>query len=106
MLASAAVVSALAVVTVGCVPILIGGSVAGGGYIAARDKGVGESISDAKLDTVIKNRLYKVSSKLFSEVSAVANDGVVLLTGVVTNQEWVTLAEKEVWAVKGVKGVQ
>ncbi|MDR2458975.1 MAG: BON domain-containing protein [Holosporales bacterium] len=93
-------------ITTGCVPVLIGGGMAGGGYIAVRDKGVGETITDAKLDTLVKSRLYKANRKLFSEVSAVASDGIVLLTGVVSNQDWVMIAEKETWAVKGVKGVR
>jgi osmotically-inducible protein OsmY len=90
----------------GCVPVLIGGGMAGGGYLAARDKGIGETITDSKIDTLVKNRLYGVSPKLFSEVSAVAHEGIVLLTGVVSNPEWVTEAEKQAWAVKGVKGVR
>jgi osmotically-inducible protein OsmY len=90
----------------GCVPVLVGGGMVGGGYLVARDKDMGETIADSKLDTLVKNRLYKVDHKLFSEVSAVANEGIVLLTGVVSNSEWVAIAERETWAVRGVKGVR
>jgi osmotically-inducible protein OsmY len=89
----------------GCVPIIVGGGLATGGYTALRDKKVGDSLNDSKLDGEIKKRLYKVSPKLFSEVSAVVDEGCVLLTGVVSNPEWVSVAEKESWAVEGVAAV-
>jgi osmotically-inducible protein OsmY len=89
----------------GCVPVILGGGMAAGGYTALRDKRIGDSINDSKLDIAIKNRLYKVSPKLFSEVSAVVNEGCVLLTGVVSNPEWIGIAEKEAWTVDGVVAV-
>ena len=85
----------------GCVPVLIGAGI-GGGYTAFRDKKLGDSLNDSKIDIEIKERLYKIDHKLQSDVSAVADRGCVLLTGVVSNPEYVSIAEKEAWAVNGV----
>ena len=86
----------------GCVPVIVGGTMVAGGYTALRDKKIGDSLNDSKIDIAIKNRLYKIDHKLQSDVSAVADHGCVLLTGVVSNPEWVSVAEREVWAVSGV----
>jgi osmotically-inducible protein OsmY len=83
----------------------VSGGVAVGGYVAIRDKRIGSSIDDAKLDASIKARLYKVSPKLYSEVSAVTDNGCVLLTGTVSDPEWISVAERETWAVGGVLAV-
>ncbi|MDR3224591.1 MAG: BON domain-containing protein [Holosporales bacterium] len=88
----------------GCVPVIIGG-MAAGGYTAARDKKFGDSINDSKIDVAVKNRLYKISPQLFSEVSAVCDENCVLLTGAVSNPEWVSVAERETWMVDGVRVV-
>jgi osmotically-inducible protein OsmY len=70
-----------------------------------RDKRIGSTIDDTKLDAAIKTRLYKISPKLYSEVSAVADHGCVLLTGTVSDPEWISAAEREAWAVDGVVAV-
>ncbi|MDR1390943.1 MAG: BON domain-containing protein [Holosporales bacterium] len=82
--------------------MIIGGGVITGGYVGLRDKKIGDSLSDSSLDARIKQRLYKVSPKLFSEVSVVTDRGHVLLTGIVSNPDWIGIAERESWAVKGV----
>ncbi|MDR0744682.1 MAG: hypothetical protein LBE97_01875, partial [Holosporales bacterium] len=65
----------------GCVPVIIGGGAIGGSCLAIRDKKIGESLSDTKLETVIKARLYKISPELYSAVSVSVDQGNVLLTG-------------------------
>lgn len=92
----------LSVLLSGCVPVIVGGSLVTGGYTALRDKKLGDSLSDSKMDIEIKQKLYKVDPRLFSEVSAVTDHGSVLLTGSVSNPEWVSVAEREAWSVKGV----
>jgi osmotically-inducible protein OsmY len=87
------------------VPVLVGGGMVAGGYTMLRDKKIGSSLNDSKLDTAVKGRLYKISPKLFSEVSAVVDNGCVLLTGSVSNPEWVGVAEREAWAVEGIVAV-
>lgn len=89
----------------GCAPVIIGGGIVAGGYTALREKNLGDSLNDSKIDTQVKNRLYKISPKLQSEVSVVTDHGCVLLTGVVSNPEWSSVSEKEAWSVKGVQEV-
>ena len=89
----------------GCVPVIVGGGMVAGGYTALRDKNVGNSLSDTKTDMLIKQKLYKIDHNLFSQVSVVTDYGCVLLTGNVTNPEWVSIAEREAWSVRGVTEV-
>ncbi|MDR0630918.1 MAG: BON domain-containing protein [Holosporales bacterium] len=89
----------------GCAPIIIGGSMATGGYVTLRDKRIGNSLIDTQIETGIKKKLYKVSHKLYSIVSVNANNGAVILTGTVTKPEWVNIAERAAWAVEGVVSV-
>jgi osmotically-inducible protein OsmY len=89
----------------GCVPVFVGTGVITGGYVAIRDKGIGDSISDSKIDMAIKKKLYRISKKLYSEVSVATDMGAVLLTGIVSDPEWVSIAEREAWAENGVKTV-
>lgn len=95
-------VGSFAFLSSGCVPIIIGGGLGAGGYMAMRDKSVSESASDTKIETVVKARLYKIHPDLYSNVSVNVDDGCVLLTGVVNNESWIAIAEKEAWAVEGV----
>jgi osmotically-inducible protein OsmY len=89
----------------GCVPLIVGGGIAAGGYAAVRDKRVGDSITDSKIEVAIKAKLYKISPKLYSLVSVNSDEGAVLLTGVVPNLEWVEAVEKESWLIDGVVAV-
>jgi osmotically-inducible protein OsmY len=95
----------IAAYVVGCVPLVIGGGLAAGGYTAVRDKSLGDSLSDTRIEAAIKTRLYKISPQLYSLVSVISDGGSVLLTGVVPNQEWINIAERESWLVKGVISV-
>jgi osmotically-inducible protein OsmY len=86
-------------------PIMVGGGMVACGYTALRDKKVGDSANDLKIDVAIKRELYKADSKLFSEISAVTNQGCVLLTGVTLNPERAAIAEKVAWKIDGVIAV-
>jgi osmotically-inducible protein OsmY len=94
--------ASISIVITGCVPIIIGTGVTTGGYIAVRDKRVGDSIKDTKIEAEIKKRLYGISAQLHSDVSVISDHGNVLLTGNVHNPDWVNIAEKEAWATDGV----
>ena len=95
----------LSLIITGCVPVIVGGGMVAGGYTALRDKSVGDSLSDSKIDLAIKQKLYKIDHNLFSQVSVVTDCGCVLLTGIVTNPDWISAAERETWTVRGVKEV-
>ena len=86
----------------GCVPTMVGGGMVAGGYTAMREKKLGDSLSDTKLETAIKTKLYKISPELYSNVSVNVDQRCVLLTGSVKNPDWIAMAEKESWSVEGV----
>lgn len=96
------VICALGGGTTGCVPMVACTGIGTGAYTAMRDKGIGESISDTKIEAVIKSKLYKISPELYSNVSVSVDRGCVLLTGAVTNSTWVYEAERESWGTGGV----
>ncbi len=93
----------LACALTGCVPIIVGGMATTGGYLAVRDKSIGTSFTDTKMDAAIKSRIYKIDKQLYSDVSVSVDRGCVLLTGVVNNPEFIGRVEKEAWSVDGVK---
>ncbi len=86
----------------GCVPMIACSGIGVGGYAIMRDKSVGNSITDTKIESLIKSRLYKIDPELYSNVSVSVDNGCVLLTGAVNNTEWVSIAERESWKVEGV----
>ncbi|MDR2075036.1 MAG: BON domain-containing protein [Holosporales bacterium] len=86
----------------GCVPVILGGGIGAASYTAMRDKSVDSSINDSKIETLIKSRLYKISSELHSNVSVSVDRGCVLLTGAVSNPSLSSIAEKESWKIPGV----
>lgn len=73
-----------------------------GSYTALREKKIGDSLSDSKIDIEIKKKLYAIDPKLYSDVSVVTDHGCVLLTGGVSNPDWSSAAEREAWKVDGV----
>jgi osmotically-inducible protein OsmY len=89
----------------GCVPLLIGAGGVAGGIVAVRDKSVGSSVNDTKIEAQIKARLYKVSPQVFSDVSVSVEGGNVLLTGSVENEKRISVCEREAWSVPGVNAV-
>lgn len=95
----------IALIQTGCVPVIVGGGMVAGGYTAIREKKVGDSLTDSKIEMSIKKKLYSVDPKLFSEVSVNVDKGCVLLTGRVSKQEWIDIAEKTSWTVDGVNAV-
>jgi osmotically-inducible protein OsmY len=76
-----------------------------GGYIAVRDKKLGDTLTDSKIEAAVKKKLYGVSAQLYSDVSVISDCGRVLLTGNVRNPDWINIAEKLAWATDGVVGV-
>jgi osmotically-inducible protein OsmY len=97
--------ASVSIAITGCVPIIIGTGITTGGYVAVRDKKVGDTITDTKIEAALKKRLYVISAQLYSDVSVVSDHGYVLLTGNVHNPDWINIAEREAWATDGVVGV-
>jgi hyperosmotically inducible protein len=70
-----------------------------------REKPIGDSMTDTRIEAIIKANLYKVSPELYSAVSVNVDNRCVLLTGAVQRLEWVSIAERESWKVSGVATV-
>ncbi len=96
------VICVIAGITTGCVPMVVCTGIGTGAYTAMRNKNVGESISDTKIESVIKAKLYKISPELYSNVSVSVDRGCVLLTGAVMNSAWVYEAERASWGTDGI----
>jgi osmotically-inducible protein OsmY len=86
----------------GCVPVILGGGIGAASYTAVRDKPVGSSINDSRIEASIKSELYRISHELHSNVSVSVDRGCVLLTGAVNNPSWPSIAERESWKISGV----
>lgn len=96
----------LSLMLVGCEPatLIIGGGAALGS-LATREKGIGGTASDNWIITQVKGKIYKFSNDLYVCIEIDAQNGEVLLSGEVSNREWINDAERIAWQVKGVKQV-
>jgi hyperosmotically inducible protein len=86
----------------GCVPIMLGGGLGAAGYTAMKEKSVGDSVSDTKIEAFIKSRLYRINRELCGNTSISVDRGCVLLTGAVNDPAWPPIAERESWKSQGV----
>lgn len=89
----------------GCVaPLVIGGG-ATVGTLATREKGVTGTLSDSQISVLIKAKHYGFDPNMHAAVGVNVQNAEALLTGNVSNQEWIVEAERLAWQVKGVKKV-
>ena len=90
----------------GCSPA---GVIASGGattmVVAEGDKSLGAAVDDATIKFNISRKLLISENNLFIDVDTSVVEGMVLLTGIVTNQESRIEAVKIVWEVEGVNEV-
>ncbi|MBI1954670.1 MAG: BON domain-containing protein [Proteobacteria bacterium] len=89
-----------------CVPALVMGGAAGIGTAAVKEKGLGGTISDTEISTRVKVGLYQKSPQHHAKIGVNVQNGEVLLTGAVPDQQWVVDAEKIAWETKGVRDVK
>ncbi len=89
----------------GCVAPLVVGGATTVGTLATREKGVTGTFSDSQMSVLIKAKYYGFSPDLHARVGVNVQNGEVLLTGDVPNQEWIVEAERLAWQVKGIKKV-
>ena len=73
--------------------------------VAEGDKSLGAAVDDATIKLNISRKLLISENKLFINIDTSVVEGMVLLTGVVKNQESRIEAVKIVWEVGGVKEV-
>jgi osmotically-inducible protein OsmY len=88
-----------------CIPLVLGGAAATGGYVAGQERGVGTMVSDADIRAGINNQWYRYNSDMAGQLSLSVYDGRVLITGIVSNPEFKTQAVRLASQVKGVKEV-
>ncbi len=90
----------------GCAPV---GILASGGaatmVVAEGDKSLGTAVDDASIKLNISRKLLVSKNNLFIDIDTSIVEGMVLLTGIVKNQESRIEAVKIVWEVGGVKEV-
>ncbi len=90
----------------GCIPVLLGGGAAAGGYAVAKDNGpVGQYTDDSVITSKVKGKLLTDKYIRSSDISVVTNDGVVTLTGTVPTVEMRNRAIDIVRHTKDVKAV-
>jgi osmotically-inducible protein OsmY len=100
VLASACVIAlpiALPLALGGCVGALVVGGLAaaaGGGYVAAQERGVDGAVNDLSLKTDIEKGLMKADAHLQGDITTTVFGGRVLLTGRVASQEMKATAEQ------------
>ena len=90
----------------GCSPV---GVLAGGGattmVVAEGDKSLGAAVDDATIKLNISRKFLVSENNLFINIDTSVVEGMVLLTGIVKNQEIRIEVVKIVWEVEGVKEV-
>ena len=93
-------------ISYGCSPASV---LASGGattmVIAEGDKSLGTAIDDATIKLNISRKFLTSGNNLFIDIDTSVVEGMVLLTGIVKNQESRIEAVKIVWEVDGVKEV-
>ena len=73
--------------------------------VAEGDKSLGTAVDDATIKLNISRKLLISKNNLFINIDTSVVEGMVLLTGIVKNQESRIEAVKIVWEIKGVKEV-
>tara|TARA_B100000959_G_scaffold244484_1_gene268466 strand:+ start:698 stop:1279 length:582 start_codon:yes stop_codon:yes gene_type:complete len=108
MIRSVILIFGLAILSIfyGCSPV---GVLASGGattmVVAEGDKSLGTVVDDATMKLNISRKFLNSENNLFINIDTSVVEGMVLLTGIVKNQESRIEALKIVWEVGGVKEV-
>jgi len=100
----AGVVSAGMAALGGCI-LAAAGAGAGGGYALTQERSLSDTARDAGISAVITQSWKKFNVKLADDLSNTVYEGEVLITGVVSSDDWRAEAVKRAWAVDGVKAV-
>lgn len=98
-------VSSLSFILTGCVPVAIFGVGAATVDLATQERGISGTFNDTDIRAQINNLWFKKSVELYSHVLLSVQDGYVLLTGTVANEDDRLEAIKLAWQARGVKNV-
>jgi osmotically-inducible protein OsmY len=99
----AAVLAIPALLLSGCIPIILGGAAAGGGYAAGQERGVVTTAKDTGIKATIKDKFFRYSTDMSDQIDTTVWEGEVLLTGSVSNPQWRDEASRLAWQAEGVK---
>lgn len=90
----------------GCIPLVLGGAGAAGGYAVAKDKGpVGQYTDDSVITSKVKAKFVADSRLQSYNISVATDKGIVILTGAVPTQEMRNVAVSIATSVHGVRAV-
>ncbi len=89
-----------------CSPIgMAAGAGAALGISSAREGGIKSTVSDVKIKALISDKWFKYDLETFAKLNLTANQGRVLVTGVVQNPDHRVEAIRLAWQVEGVNQV-
>lgn len=91
-------------ILVSCIPTVVGGGAAAG-IAVTKEKGITGAFSDTKISAAIKLALYQKDPEMHRLVDVNVQNGEVLLTGAVPNEQMREDAVKIAWEAQGVKRV-
>jgi osmotically-inducible protein OsmY len=97
--------AAALVVLSGCIPLVLGGAAATGGYVAGQERGVVNTAKDTGIKATVKDKFYRYNVDMASQVEVTVWEQEVLLTGAVMNPEWKDEATRLAFQADGVKAV-
>ncbi|HQS84125.1 MAG: hypothetical protein B7Y25_04340 [Alphaproteobacteria bacterium 16-39-46] len=98
-------VSSLSCVMTGCIPIALLGMAGTTTDVATQERGISGTFNDTDIRAQINNLWFKKSVDLYAHVLLAVQDGYVLLTGTVANEDDRLEAVKLAWQATGVKDV-
>ena len=101
--ASLALLAALPLVN-GCAETVIGGAAAGA-TAASQERGLGGAVGDTQIRTAINYLWLDNNSTMYHQLNLNVQEGRVLITGVVPEEQWRETAVKLAWRAKGIKEV-
>ena len=93
-----------AMMLTGCVPLILGAG-ATTGYFAVQERGLKQSAEDVALKVSLHERIGRLNSTYFKDISISVLEGDVLLTGVVQNPSEINQIHTAVASVSGVRNI-
>ena len=93
-----------AVMLTGCVPLILGAG-ATTGYFAVQERGLKQSAEDVALKVSLHERIGRLNSTYFKDISISTLKGDVLVTGVVANRSEINQIESQIAGTEGVRSI-
>lgn len=106
VIGSAALVLSGLLVTTACTPLgVAAGAGAAVGTAAAKEGGIGQTVTDKRIVLYINDAWFKHSTSMFNKLHLSVTEGRVLITGIVQNPQHRLDAVRIAWQAPGVKQV-